>query len=48
MSYTPSNSPKALNLNDLLKASNSAGQFAKQCRFAVRIVAEGEIGRAHV
>lgn len=41
MSYTPSNSPKNLNLNDLMRASDGAGQFAKQCRFAVRIVAEG-------
>jgi hypothetical protein len=39
--YKPSNAPANLSMNDFLSASNAAGQFAKGCRFAVRIVPTG-------
>lgn len=41
MPYSASNSPTNLGMAELLRASNAAGQFAKQCRFAVRIVPSG-------
>lgn len=41
VNYNPSNPPKNLSMSEFYKASKNAGSFAKQCRFAVRIIPYG-------
>ena len=55
VNYSPQNPPRNLSVNQFRAAADNAGQFAKQCRFVVRINGAGsaindliKIGRAHV
>jgi len=46
--YQPTNIPINLNLNDLKSAADNAGQYAKSCRFVVRIGASSLTGGSSI